>query len=378
MSGIESISIAVPAHFVDAIELSHFRGFGELYAKEGVGVERIRICYKDDLISMAVRAASRLDLSDVDLIIVATESAKDLSKPMGVKIIKKLGLGNNVGTVEMKFACAAGAYAVMYACHRVNASDSKALVVCCDESFYPPRTHAEITSGAGAVAMILSDNGGLEIDFSKFGVYVDDVDDFYKPVWSKYPMVDGKLSQIAYLYAMKMAYQDWKEKNNFNGNIIDRFKAFVFHTPFPKMVQHAFAALYAIEVLRMDRKVHIEDLKYNPELYEEWRSERKKVMTLPEFQKTFDEKVAPSLVLPRLVGNSYTASMWIALASALTYGDICVGDEIALGSYGSGMGAMAFTGKVTDKVEVLGVDEVLSGYRLSPIEYDCLIMSKFM
>ena len=64
---------------------------------------------------------------------------------------------------------------------------------------------------------------------------------------------------------------------------------------------------------------------------------------------TFATEVESSLTLPGQVGNIYTGSLYLALASLLHFevADI-VGQRVGLFSYGSGCAAEFFAGRVTE------------------------------
>jgi len=352
---------------VDAAELARHRGFDPSFPIEGLGVEEFRILYRETLLDLARMAIDEVGIDDCRMLYVATESAPDLSKPLGVKLV-----AGNRATIEMKFACVAGSYALMNAWAYTALLGEPAVVLCMDEAIYKAGTSAELTQGAGVVAMKVDSMAkkGLELHFEDYGSYVEDVDDFTRPITEKHPVVDGKLSIISYLYALKMALLDWRKRNAhlIRENVVNSFDYFIYHVPYPKLAQHAFAALYAMEVLGLDRKIHVEDLKSNPDLFEEWRAERKRVMATPEFQKCFEEKVEPSLFLSKRVGNIYTGSIWMALASLLTVGGARGGARIAFGSYGSGMGALAFWARLVGGVEVVILNP--SADKVTVVEYD--------
>ena len=90
--------------------------------------------------------------------------------------------------------------------------------------------------------------------------------------------------------------------------VMERFSAICFHVPFPKMVRKAFHLVGEVAG---------------------WSAER--------VQQLYNEKVEPSMLWNRLSGNSYTASLWIAVANALQ--GLKAGEQVAAFSYGSGFGS---------------------------------------
>lgn len=350
--GIDEIAISIPKTYVDVKELAEYRGVDVNKIIDGLGIESISVPYSESLVDLGVDVLKKVNINGVRRFYIATESSNDLSKPVGVKILSKMGL-KNVETVELKFACLAGSQALQDACNYAVATGKPSIVLCLDRSIYREGESAEFTQGCAAIAMKVKKNPSIvTLDFSNVGSYIEDVDDFRVPVNSyPYPVVNGKLSIISYLHCMKMAYDNWVSKHPDIKHPLDYFNYFVFHVPFPKMAHHAFAMLYR----RVKLGVHLTTRKFmeNPELYEVDRAERKKVMELPEFKEIFNKKVLPSLHLSKLIGNCYTGSIFLALISLLENG---VENEarIAFGAYGSGAGALAFNGVA--KVENISTD----------------------
>ncbi len=89
--------------------------------------------------------------------------------------------------------------------------------------------------------------------------------------------------------------------------------------------------------------------------------------------------VGPSLVLPSQVGNVYTGSMYLALASLLSSSrEDLTGKRVGLFSYGSGSCAEFFTGVVSPeaqaRVKALGLETLLEKRRaLSIPEYEAIM-----
>nr|NVI74472.1 HMG coenzyme A synthase [Cucujiformia] len=115
-----------------------------------------------------------------------------------------------------------------------------ALVVAADIAVYA-KGAARPTGGAGAVAMLVGPNAPLVFDRGIRATYVKHAYDFYKPdLTSEYPTVDGKLSIQCYLSALDHCYQLYHKnavkKLNTDINLCN-FDAFLFHSPYCKLVQ---------------------------------------------------------------------------------------------------------------------------------------------
>ena len=78
-------------------------------------------------------------------------------------------------------------------------------------------------------------------------------------------------------------------------------------------------------------------------------------METPEFADIYEKKLASSLVASRMIGNLYTASLYLGFRSSLEYehrkGVDLAGKRVGFGSYGSGSSAMVFSGVILDRYE---------------------------
>ena len=97
---------------------------------------------------------------------------------------------------------------------------------------------------------------------------------------------------------------------------------------------------------------------------------------------SFERLVGPSLVLPSQVGNIYTGSMYMALASLLTSSrEELAGKRIGLFSYGSGSCAEFFSGVIQPEaqahVKAQGLENLLERRRgLSIPEYEAIMAAR--
>jgi len=70
----------------------------------------------------------------------------------------------------------------------------------------------------------------------------------------------------------------------------------------------------------------------------------------PEFQEVYESKLASSLVASTMIGNLYTASLYLGFRSSLEFeyqkGIDLQGKRVGFGSYGSGASAMVFSGVI--------------------------------
>jgi len=70
----------------------------------------------------------------------------------------------------------------------------------------------------------------------------------------------------------------------------------------------------------------------------------------PEFQEIYESKLASSLIASSMIGNLYTASLYLGFRSSLEFeyqkGIDLEGKRVGFGSYGSGASAMVFSGVI--------------------------------
>ena len=114
-----------------------------------------------------------------------------------------------------------------------------AIAVCGDIAVYAPGP-ARPTGGGGAVAMLIGPNAPLAFSGPRCTSAVE-VYDFYKPHGdSEYAVVDGKLSQSAYLTAVDVCWAGLKRKlataSAASPPSIDDFDYACLHSPYNKLV----------------------------------------------------------------------------------------------------------------------------------------------
>jgi len=114
---------------------------------------------------------------------------------------------------------------------------------------------ARPTGGAGAVALAVGPNASLQFEPGLRASHVAHEYDFFKPdLASEYPTVDGRLSNRCFLRALDACYALYVAKFERRlGRAFDLdadIDYVVFHSPYCKLVQRAFARL-----VRMRAKV---------------------------------------------------------------------------------------------------------------------------
>ena len=226
------------------------------------------------------------------------------------------------------------------------------IVVCGDIAVYEPGP-ARPTGGMGVTAMLIGPDAPIAIDAYR-GSHFENVYDFYKPnLESEYPAVDGHLSISCYYRSLDGSYERYKQKfkaanrREFSLHSGDASFA-LFHSPFTKLVRKSFARLHQNDWLLEDKMAVAANVK------EEWKQlSLGDTYTHSDIQKEFirasdkayTERVVPSLLLSKQLGNSYTGSLYASLASLVCTrsDDDLIGKKALLFSYGSGSAATMFS-----------------------------------
>lgn len=311
--GIDKISFYTANFYLDLKTLAQRNDIDHNKYYKGIGQEKMSIpAHDEDIVTMAANAASRIvddgNRDKISSILFATETGIDQSKAAGIYVHKLLGVNANCRVVELKQACYSATAAIHMACALVAQDPNKqVLVLASDVARYDLDTPAEATQGSGAVAMLIAKDPKLVSIDSKVGNYTEDVMDFWRPNYRKTALVDGKFSTEMYLKAVEKCWVNFCAANPLR--FVD-FAKFCYHLPFS----------------RMGEKAHLHLLELNQQ-------------SSAQLGEQFDE----STIYNRQIGNSYSASLYIALASLL---DNCPQDlsakNIGLFSYGSGCVAEFF------------------------------------
>ncbi|KYF88094.1 hydroxymethylglutaryl-CoA synthase [Sorangium cellulosum] len=354
--GIDAIALAVPRRYVELSELAEARGVAPSKYLTGLGTRRMAIAApEEDPITLGANAARRLfqrsgaSPADIGLCVVGTETAVDHSKPAASFLHGLLGLPSACRVFEAKHACFGGTAGLLNAVDWIASGSARgraALVVCSDVARYAIGSAGEPTQGAGAVALLVRERPRLvEIEVGKTGTYARDVYDFWRPLHHKEALVDGHFSVQCYLDALAGAYAEWRRVAG-DGEPLART---CYHVPYGKMARKAHRHRRMMDGL-----------------------------TEQAADESFAAEVEPSLDLPARIGNIYTGSLYLALASLLNAEARALeGRRIGLFSYGSGCCAEFFAGRVRPEaaalVADLAIDAPLDGCRHASVaEYEAL------
>lgn len=321
--GIHDISFATTSLVLDLGVMAARMGIDPQKYYSGIGQSEMSVPARDeDIVTLAASAAwpiiERHGAERIRTVIVATESGIDQSKASAVYVHRLLGLGSNCRAVEFKQACYSATAAMQFATAVVQRDPTQqVLVIATDIARYDLHSSGEPTQGAGAVAMLIAAEPAMIELEPVTGLYTEDIMDFWRPNHRDTALVDGKTSIRAYLNAVEHAWADVQRQG---GPLFSDIAHFCYHQPFTAMAVKAHRHLVKVVGADLDAA-------------------------------QVQEVLEPTLTYNRYVGNSYTASMYIALVSLLDSVPDLAGKRIAFLSYGSGCVAEIFTGVVREGYE---------------------------
>ncbi|KDP25525.1 hypothetical protein JCGZ_20681 [Jatropha curcas] len=362
--GILAMDIYFPPTCVQQEALEAHDGASKGKYTVGLGQDCMAFCSEvEDVISMSLTAVSSLlekyniDPKQIGRLEVGSETVIDKSKSIKtflMQIFEKYG-NTDVEGVDSTNACYGGTAALLNCVNWVesNSWDGRyGLVVCTDSAVYAEGP-ARPTGGAAAIAILIGPDAPIAFESKFRGSHMSHTYDFYKPnLASEYPVVDGKLSQTCYLMALDSCYKNFCAKyEKFKGKqfSISDAEYFVFHSPYNKLVQKSFARLVFNDFLRNASSIDEagkEKLAPFATLSgdESYQNRDLEKVSQQVAKPLYDAKVQPTTLIPKQVGNMYTASLYAAFASLLHNKHTeLAGNRVILFSYGSGLTATMFS-----------------------------------
>ncbi|MBC6911331.1 hydroxymethylglutaryl-CoA synthase [Lactobacillus reuteri] len=348
--GIDKMAFATTNDYLDLVELAKERGVDPNKFTIGIGQDlQAVVPTTQDIVTLGATAAKKLLTPELEknisTVIVATESGIDNSKASAIYIKRLLGLSDFTRTVEMKEACYSATAAIQFAKGVVALNPQETvLVIAADIARYGLNTPGEVTQGAGAVAMLISQNPHILTLEDTTVAYSKDIMDFWRPLYATEALVDGKYSTNVYIEFFLQTFTRYRQ---LTGRELADFAALTFHMPFTKMGKKG------LEGLLKDR---------NDEVAQRLRTQ-----------------LTASQLFSRQVGNLYTGSLYLSLMSLLQNSDLRAGSRIGLFSYGSGAEGEFYTGILEDGYEhyMNNIQEELTHrHQVSVAEYEKLFNSQ--
>ena len=370
--GIEAASFHVPSLYLEIKDLAEKRNIEPAKLEKGLGLHKMAFPdVHEDSATFAAEALLKLirdynlNPKEISRIYLGTESALDAAKPTAtyavqmVEAVLEKDFGarcfKNCDVVDMTFACVGAVDALQNCLDFCRANPGKkAVVVASDYAKYELESSGEYTQGGGAVALLLSDNPQLLEIENVYGVATESVFDFFKPrrvalksdlnsstefmpdkieIFTDEPVFDGHYSNQCYQDRIREAYEHYKDQTGIEKPYKD-WRYLIFHLPYAFHGKRVFTELYSLE----------NQLPFGtPE-------EQKTVAKSEDYLNFINRKIEPSQRASSEVGNMYTASVFMALLSAMQVSydnhEDLEGQKIGFLAYGSGSKAKVFAGKV--------------------------------
>lgn len=221
--GIDTLALYTSRYALDLTLLAKARGIHADKYNLGLGQQVMSVPPPgEDIVTMAANAAKQalrdVNVSDIAMLLFATESGIDQSKAAGIYVHDMLGLPSACRVVELKQACYSATAALQLALPFLRENPTKKiLLIASDIACYGLGTPGESSQGAAAIAMVLSAHPRLIAFEKEYGIVTENVMDFWRPNYLHEALVDGKYSSKLYLTLLE------KPGNNINPNRIDNF-----------------------------------------------------------------------------------------------------------------------------------------------------------
>jgi hydroxymethylglutaryl-CoA synthase len=210
---------------------------------------------------------------------------------------------------------------------------------------------------------------------------IKDEYDFYRPFGKETPIVHGQYSNLLYMIQVKKALETYKKKAVATGliklkegeTILDHMEYINMHLPYSNMGKKALAYLVRHEWRQLPRwKKIIQEIGSEEPIPKDPRGTIESVLgdqeymakdheftklftKTSDFQEVYEAKLSSSLIASKIIGNLYTASLYLGFRSSLEFeyqkGIDLNGKRVGFGSYGSGASAMVFSGVIQPEYE---------------------------
>lgn len=370
--GIEAASIYVPHIYLPIKDLAIQRNIDPDKLEIGLGLKKMSVLdVHEDTATIAANALLKL-ITDFDInpteigrIYLGTESALDGAKPTAtyaVQLVESV-LAKQFGerpfrhtdVVDMTFACVGGVDAMHNSIDYVRVNPAKkAIVIAADYAKYGLESTGEYTQGAGAVAMLISNQPDLIAFDNYWGIGMESVFDFFKPhqstsdeailnalgttkseieIFSDEPVFEGQYSNECYKNRVREAYFNFKEKSKVEGKLYENWRYIAFHLPYAFQGKRMFSDVFALENGQDNSNDNL-----------------KIVSKSDEYKALIKEKVEPTQRASSEIGNMYTASVFTAFLSALQVSadsnEELNGKTVGFIAYGSGSKSKVFQGQI--------------------------------
>ena len=409
--GIDAIAFYVPNLYVSMDNLAMARGIQADKLKKGLGLQKMALPdLGEDAATFAANALlnlieqNNLNPNTIGRVYLGTESAVDGSKPTATytveivenKLADTYGARSfkNCDILDMTFACVGGVDAMHNSIDWVKQDpDRKAVVIASDLSKYELNSTGEYTQGAGAVAVLITQNPSI-ISFSDhWGIGSKSEGDFFKPrryfnktsllksilkdlkldhsdaaiadfinssksefwndpserieVFKEEPVFDGQFSNTCYEHRMSEAITHFSSQKT--TDFLNDWNHIIFHLPY---AFHGRRMIFNnwLSWIKSSDLLDALNLEIGKAVNTEEKDWTKMAYKSQLYKQFIASKIAPGELASSEIGNMYTASIFMSLLSllsnALETGKEISGNTIGFIAYGSGSKSKVFEGRI--------------------------------
>ncbi|AJF60510.1 MAG: hydroxymethylglutaryl-CoA synthase [archaeon GW2011_AR10] len=313
-SGIVGYGAYIPRYRITVEEIARVWGKDGKHVSAGLGVKEKAVAAMDeDTATISIEAARRaleqsgINPQKIGAIYVGSESHPYAVKPTATIVTDAINAGPELTAADLEFACKAGTAGIQMCAGMVESGMIEyGMSIGADTAQGRPNDVLEFTAASGGAAIIVGKKPSeviakLEDTYS----FTTDTPDFWRRQHAEFPKHAGRFTgEPAYFKHLISAAQGVMKKTGLKAKDVDYF---VPHQPNGKFPMLAAKSL-GIGL----------------------------------------EKLEQALLTP-MVGNSYSGSSMVGLASVLDKAR--AGDKILMVSYGSGAGSDAFVFTATKILE---------------------------
>jgi hydroxymethylglutaryl-CoA synthase len=381
--GIDAIAFDVAKIHLPINTLAKARNIEPEKLEKGLGLLKMTLPdVHQDTVVFGANALTKLildtniNLEDIARIYVGTESAIDSSKPIASFLVSLMEqkFGENslseCDVVDFTFACIGGVDAMQNCIDFVRLNPTKkAIVVTSDIAKYDLNSTGEYTQGAGAVALLITQNPRIIAFDNNWATSTKGVFDFFKPyrtlskeaitgnsnnenwfdnleaeieIHKDQPVFDGQYSNQCYMDRTRNAYFSFKKIANSSTSVYDSWKSIIMHLPYSFQGRRMLSEIYALD--------HENPIISGNEDASEYQNKIKEISKTEEYRNFVNEKLQPAELASSLIGNLYTGSIFMGFLSTLAHFydtkiDIA-NEKFGFLAYGSGSKSKVFEGTI--------------------------------
>jgi len=381
--GIDAIAFDIAKIHLSINTLAKARNIDPEKLEKGLGLLKMTLpdAHQDTVVFGANALTklilnSNVNLEDIARIYVGTESAIDSSKPIASFLVALMEqkFGENTlsecDVVDFTFACIGGVDAMQNCIDFVRLNPTKkAIVVTTDIAKYDLNSTGEYTQGAGAVALLITENPRIIAFENIWATSTKGVFDFFKPyrtlsketitgninnenwfdnleaeieIHKDQPVFEGQYSNQCYMDRTRNAYFSFKKNVNSSTPIYESWKSIIMHLPYSFQGRRMLTEIYALD--------HENQIILGNEDTSEYQNKLKEISKSDEYRNFVTEKLQPAEIASSLIGNLYTGSIFMGFLSTLAHfydAKIDVSNEkFGFLAYGSGSKSKVFEGTI--------------------------------